>query len=294
MSKKNFQILVLLAGLLACSSSQFVLSAEFRQSEVNECIQMLHSESSQERGAAGEKLSEMGPEAKTAVSALIEVLCLDPVMSVRGEAAKALGSIGPDAANAVPALIEFVKNRDGGIERAYAATALGHIGARSQIAVPVLIDIIENDEQPVVRQLSARALGDLGKNASSALPVLIQAIKKGDKDLRDAACDALCNIPALAANLPALTEMLSDEIKQARVAAAKSLAGAGSDAAVAVPELIKLLDDRDASVRLASVQALGAIGKSARSALSPLKAHAKDEALKSEVEKAIAGIKAAR
>lgn len=270
--------------------------AEYRPTDIQECIQALYSNDQEDRAAAGERLSEMGAEAKSAVPRLIEILESDPIMSVRGEAAKALGNIGKPAAVAVPALIAFVKNLDGGIESAYAATALGNIGAQPETSVPALTAVLQSeDAHPTVRQLAARALGDFGAQASPAVPALIAAIKTGNKELRDAAASALIRIPASARDVPALTEMLTDDITVARAAAVKALAGAGSEAAGAVPTLIKMLTDSDNEVRSAAVHTLGSIGKDARPAVPYLRIAAKNDAtLKPAVDEAIASIKAAR
>lgn len=285
-------------GLIATAISTGLITnawaAEYRSSDIQEYIQQLYSNSDEDRASAGERLSEVGPEAKAAVPRLIELVQRDPKMSVRGEAAKALGSIGPAAADAAPALISFVKNKDAGIERAYAATALGSIAAQAEVAVPTLAEIVQNDDQESVRQLCARALGDFGAKATSAVPVLINAIKTGKKELREAACDALSHIPAAPSDLNSLTEMLSDEISISKAAAAKALAGLGQQAAPAIPELIKLIKDSDERVRLAAIQTLGTMGKNAKPALLPLKDATKDPFMKTQAEKAIADIKAAR
>lgn len=267
--------------------------AEFRPADIEECVQKLYSNSPEDRGSAGERLSEMGPEAKAAVPRLTEILQADPVTSVRGEAAKALGNIGAAAEPANAALIDFLRNKDGGLERAYAATALGNIHAQPTTTVPVLADVVANDDQPVVRQLAARALGDFGAQAQTALPVIIQTIQKEKKELRDAAIDALKKIPATPRDVAALTAMLSDEITGARLAATKSIVGAGAEAEGAVPSLIKLLQDSDAEVRLAAVQALGSLGKSAKSALPALKLM-RDPSIKTDIEDTIASIKSAK
>jgi HEAT repeat protein len=286
--KKSFFVFVLISSLCQLTSTQELSCAEYRAADIEEYVQKLYSNSADDRGSAGEKLSEMGPEAKAAVPRLTEIVQNDPVMSVRGEAAKALGNIGPAAEPACSALMQFLKNKDGGIERAYAATALGNIHAHPETAVPALSEIVAAAEDlPVVRELSARALGDFGAQAQAALPVLIQAIQKEKKELREAAIAALKNIPATPRDVPALTTMLADDITGARLAAAKSIVGAGSEAEGAIPALIKLLQDSNSDVKLASVQALAAMGKSSKSALPALKL-IKDPSIKSEVDDAIA------
>ena len=291
------QICIGVAVLIAIAGSATLTAdgAEYRASDIEESIQMLYSDSQEERASSCGKLSEIGADAKSAVPRLIEIVQSDPIMSVRGEAAKALGNIGAAAASSVPALIVFVKDKQGGLERAYAATALGNIGVQPEESVATLIEIVKQDDQPVVRQLSARALGGFGAKATSAVPVLIEAIKTGDKDLRDAACDALAHIPATSRDVPALTSLLSDETNSARLAAARALVGVGSEAAGAVPQLIKLLNDNsDEQVQVAAIKVLGSLGKSAKPALPSLRVAAKQPATKEEAERAISEIRAAQ
>jgi HEAT repeat protein len=283
---------VIALGSLA--TTRPVLSAQFRAADVEEAVQKLYSDNQEDRASAGERLSEMGAEAKPAVPRLTEIVQNDPVMSVRGEAAKALGNIGPAAAPAVPSLIAFLLNKAGGGERAYAATALGNIQAEADESVEVLSEMVAHDDDTVVRQLSARALGDFKGKATPAVPILIQAIRKGNKDLRDAACDALAQVPAAPRDVPALMEMLSDDISGAREAAAKALSGAGDEAVGAVPGLIKLLQDSDERVRIAAVRSLGSLGKTAKSALPSLKLLLKNPAIKPDAENAIANIKTSK
>ena len=64
----------------------------------------------QVRIAAAGVLGGIGPSAKAAVPALIQVLTSDADADLRGNVAKALGNIGPEAKAAIPALIQVVTN----------------------------------------------------------------------------------------------------------------------------------------------------------------------------------------
>jgi len=292
---KSFALaLSALIAIGSLSAARPAWSAEFRAADVEEAVQKLYSDNQEDRASAGERLSEMGAEAKPAVPRLTEIVQNDPVMSVRGEAAKALGNIGPAAAPAVPALITFLLDKAGGLERAYAATALGNIQAQADESVEALAEVVAHDDQPVVRQLSARALGEFKDKATPAVPVLIEAIRKGNKDLRDAACDGLAQVPAAPRDVPALMAMLTDDISAARAAAAKALVGAGDESVGAVPGLIKMLQDSDERCRITAVRSLGSLGKTAKSALPSLKLLVKDPAMKADAENAIANIKTSK
>ncbi|MDQ5935518.1 MAG: hypothetical protein QG574_2824 [Cyanobacteriota bacterium erpe_2018_sw_21hr_WHONDRS-SW48-000092_B_bin.40] len=247
---------LLIASSYCCQNAQ---AEQYRQADVQAAIKELSSENQWARKSAGFHLSEMGPIAKDAVPALTQVLLSDNFVGAKGEASNALGHIGPDAAPAIPALIAFLRSADGGYERTYAASALGGIAGKPELCVPALIETVQNDSEPVVRQLAARALGDFGEEAKAAVPVLIESIKNGDRDMREAAANGLERIPCTAKDVPALTALLGDEIDSARLAAAKSIAGAASEAVAAVPKLNELLADSNPSVRAAAAAAIAKI-----------------------------------
>jgi HEAT repeat protein len=271
-----------------------VQAAESRDVDVQSAIQNLYNEDERERKSAAFTISEMGPEGKAAIPKLIELVQSDESMSVRGEAANALGKIGPTAAAAVPALIAFLESAGGGYERTYAAQSLGYIAKQPEKVVPVLLTHMNQDAEPVVRQLAARSLGAFAADARPALPDIIKAIKQGDKDMREAAISALASIPADKASVPAVTELLRDELDTARGAAARSLGGAGTDASDAVPRLITLLNDTNADNRKAAATALGSIGYPAKSALPVLKKALKDREVYDAAFDAINNIKNAK
>lgn len=289
--QRSFYGLVILLSVQTALSCGIAQATEYRQADVDAELKNLQSEDYGTRKTAAYHLTEMGKDAKSAIPALIEYLKNEPSAGVRGEISKALGLMGPVAEPAVPAIIAFLQSEDGKYERTYAASALGDIGKRADIAVPALKTALESDEEPVVRQLAARALAGFGADARPALPALIDAIKSGDKDLREAACSGLKDIPADATNVPALTELLGDEIEHIRAAAASSLGGAGSDAASSVPTLVKLLDDKNTDVKRAAAKALGQIGPQAKEALPVLKIALKDPFLKDDAQTAIEQIK---
>ncbi len=258
--KRGFQLTLSLSLLLGCTYSCPNAHAEqYRQADVQAAIKELSSEDQWQRKSAGFHLSEMGPIAKDAVPALTQILLTDSFAGAKGEASNALGHIGPDAAPAIPALIAFLRSADGGYERTYAASALGGIARQPELCVPALIEAVQNDTEPVVRQLAARALGDFTAEAKAAVPALVESIKSGDKSMREAAADGLEHIPCAPKDVPGLTALLGDEIDSARIAAAKSIAGAGSEAVAAVPKLIELLSDSNPSVRAAAAAAIAKI-----------------------------------
>jgi HEAT repeat protein len=278
---------LLLSFGVNCGSAK---AEQYRHADVEAAIKGLSSSDDGERKSAGYHLSEMGPIAKDAVPNLIQLLINDTSPGVKGEACNALGHIGADAAPAVPAVIAFLQSSDGGYERTYAASALGDIGKQPEQSVPILIVALQKDPEPVVRQMAARALGVFGADAKSAVPALIESIKTGNKDLRESAAYGLERIPGAAKDVPALTALLSDDIDSARIAAAKSIGGAGSEAVGAVPQLIVLLTDKNVDVRSAGAKGLGGIGPDAKQAIPALKLALKDAEISNEARDAIARI----
>ena len=79
--------------------------------------------------------------------------------SVRKVAAEALGGIGPEAKTAVPALIEALKNEHEYV-RATVALALGGIGPEAKAAAPALKEALK-DEYELVRKATGEALREI-------------------------------------------------------------------------------------------------------------------------------------
>ena len=290
--KRGIHFALSLALLIGCGYiCQGAQAEEYRQADVQAAIKELSSEDQWQRKSAGFHLSEMGPVAKDAVPSLTQVLLTDSFAGAKGEASNAHGRIGPDAAPAIPALIAFLRSPDGGYERTYAASALGGIAKQPELCVPALIEAVQNDSEPVVRELAARALGYFGAEAKAAVPALVESIKSGDKAMREAAASGLEHIPCAPKDVPGLTALLDDEIDSARIAAARSIAGAGSEAVAAVPKLIELLSDNNYNVRAVAASALGGIGAEAKEALPALKLALKDRETQDAAKAAIAKIK---
>jgi HEAT repeat protein len=134
-------------------------------------------------------LGELGPDARMAATALIQLLS-DENTLLRRWAAAALGEIGPTAPSAIPALIEALRENDVK-NRAVTAAALQKMGSR---AVPRLIEALRHADANVRRH----AAQTLSKNPAGreAVPILRELVCDPDVMVAEAACDALRRLAA--------------------------------------------------------------------------------------------------
>jgi HEAT repeat protein len=135
--------------------------------------------------AAAEALGKIGPDASSAVPALIAALA-DPRSDVRRIAATALGAIGADAKAAVPALVLMLEH-DAPSLASSAAEALAQIGLPARSAVSKLSAILVDPRQ-VNRIEAAQALGAIG---TDAIPVLYRFQTDPDPAVREAVCQSI-------------------------------------------------------------------------------------------------------
>ncbi len=146
----------------------------------------------------------LGPEAKFAVPALIEIFneChSDLYNGAPGPRASIIAdifsNIGPAAADAVPQLVQFTTDTNYNI-RWSAVSALGEIHAKPDLAVPVLTKSLR-DPIGVIRGKAAISLSAFGSDARSAVPELIKALADPYSDERADAASALKKIDPEAA-----------------------------------------------------------------------------------------------
>ena len=213
----------------------------------------------------------------------------DSDSDIRSIAAVTLGEIGPEAKDAIPALIQLLQDQDAeGFARANAALALGQIGERAEDAMSVLIQALR-DQDKYVRRDAAGALEEIGSpraikaakdryrmvvtlgwiGSEDEIPALIQALQNEDKDVRVNAVVTLGQIESEDV-VSVLMEALQDQDEWVRVNAAWTLGQRGERAVDAVPILIRALRDQDEWVRYHAAMALGEIGESAADAVPAL------------------------
>lgn len=132
----------------------------------------LKSQTESVRNAAAKALRDIGPEAKSAVPALIVAWQEGGSDDVRVSIAQALGQMGPAAKPAVPALIQVWSDDSSRLVQGVVSTTLGEIGPEAKLAVPTLIQQLTENESGFVRTGVAETLGRIGPPAKDAVPVL--------------------------------------------------------------------------------------------------------------------------
>ena len=139
---RRIATLVLIATLTGCGGG-----APYEGKSVQELQAMLADPSSSVQAQGAHGLALKGPEARTAVPALIGVLQRgEPI--AQEQAALALGKIGPEAKEAIPALTEALKTSAWTVQR-QAALALAAHGSQAKSAVPALEKLRDSPNRPV-------------------------------------------------------------------------------------------------------------------------------------------------
>ncbi|MBI4327114.1 MAG: HEAT repeat domain-containing protein, partial [Chloroflexi bacterium] len=129
-------------------------------------IQALYSTNRATRAIAAQSLAKLGPEARSAVPALVDVLD-DP--ATRARAIQALGDIGPAAKEAVPRLEQLLDTSD----RYRAAAAIHQIAPQGN----GLRLLIEAAHDPQSRLAAVYWIGEIGPAAMPALDTLLEALR---------------------------------------------------------------------------------------------------------------------
>jgi hypothetical protein len=132
------------------------------------------------RSLANAALTELGPEADTAIPALIQMLgtkgpTTNDFSPVAGTAYLLLPKMAPAS---IPPLIAALSSSDFQVY-ALAAGALGEIGPQARAAIPVLQRRLA-DTNVMVRVGAARVLGQLGAVPTVFMPTVVESLREPD------------------------------------------------------------------------------------------------------------------
>jgi HEAT repeat protein len=167
---------------------------------------------------------------------------------VRFAAAMALGEIGPEARAAAPALLDLALREGDDGSGAMAAGALGTIDlTAARQAMAAHMTRLESGDANA-RRRACEVLASLGPVAKPAVSALVQATKDGDDVVRNRAVSALGRIALPTAQVtPALVAALDDPATAVRYTAALQFSF-GQVPAEAIPALTRRAADPEKSV----------------------------------------------
>jgi HEAT repeat protein len=231
-------------------------------------------------------LIKIGGKSKHLVPVLIKELDT-PVPGHRTQAAQGLLEVGPDARTAIPALLtalqdkkfpgeewEFARFRHAQVREIAALRAIGG-DAEDRIVkelVPVLIENV-SDKNDDVRRDAIFVLSVLGRSARAALPTLIECLELADESsgwIRD----ALRGIGP--ESVPPLLDLAKNPDPRVRKRAVEALGEFHGSSSAPIPILIEALSDKDEEVRREAAVSLGQFGPKAKKALPALTRALKD------------------
>lgn len=145
--------------------------------------------------------------------------------------------------------------------REQAVEVVARAAPRSPRTVDMLLDVLEAESDTNLYVVIAETLGELGPVAEPAVQRLAQLLTDDHREVREAAATALGMIgPPAAPAAPVLAAALRDCCHDVRAAAAEALGRIGPGAISAGPSLIECQGDGISWVRLKCVESLVAIG----------------------------------
>ncbi len=219
-------------------------------------------------------LGEMGPEAESAVPALVELLKTADE-NLKREIFIALATIGPKASAGTASMMQILENPDAGDDRAGAAYVLAHIGEKK--AVPVLKKILKTTQSQQVLRSAAWAIVQLEpenpENTALVIPHLFPAMSSEIPLVRKEAISAMSTLGQAARS--AWTDIIehaeSDPDASVRAESLRAVAEIQAPVAETLPVALASLKDPDVTVRNSARYLLGRIGKEAQSAAPALR-----------------------
>jgi HEAT repeat protein len=205
--------------------------------------------------AAIEAIKEAGPEAKSLIGRLIEIL-KDRTFYSGHSIREALVHIGEPA---IPSLVRLLKESTPpgfgtwNSPQEAAVYCLGQLGAKAATAVTGVLK--ETDAS--VRVRACRVLGAIGPAAKGAALKLADLVKDKDATIREAAATALGNIgPEAKAAIPNLLNLAKGSDLSLRIVSMRALVQIGPDAKTIVPICALALKEKNNNLRLSALELL--------------------------------------
>lgn len=198
-------------------------------------------------------IARIGPMARDALPALIDVLVRDPDTLHRNASVSAVRAVGITATN-VDALVPALADADVNVRIATADMLKPHAGDAR-----VILERRLRDTDVEKRDVVVRALGGLARVAPvDVLPVLGTALDDPESRVRVLAVESIgeAGVPAMAA----LRGALRHRDPGVRAMAVLVIIGVPEQQPVAIAAIIDVLDDGDTAVRTNAVHVLGSMG----------------------------------
>jgi hypothetical protein len=164
-------------------------------------------------------------------------------------------ALGPQAKSAVPALIERLGT--GNVDVAAALAAIGTSDAIAK-AKPVLINALEDVSSPLAKP-AVETLGGLGTHAKEAIPAVRRALKATDPDTRMFAAIALVEMGDMTTGVQALGELIRVNAVENEFAAFEELRMLGAKAKAAREALLDVARTPDAKRAEERVEAVSTL-----------------------------------
>lgn len=205
-------------------------------------------------------LTQIGPEAESAIPALVQSL-IDSEENVRVYATEALVKLGKPS---VPPLINALNTDNIELRKSIVHT-LGKLGTDgAKHLLPVL-----DDKENGVRLAAIDAIATLGQDGQLATNKLIAILNNPDIQIRKSVVLALAKIEVKTERvIMELTRSLrEEEHKEVQLALMQALGSIGPQAESAVPVLVSRLREKDLELRLAALDALAEFKEAAKSAI---------------------------
>lgn len=218
------------AGIIQPWPDEGVVSKEKTIAQVvTECIEDLKSQHPHRRRTAAVKVSQIGPQAKEAVPALVKVIedKVEESLFTRMAAVRALGDIGTAARETIPVLAQVLRGASGDrhdlryelTERLVASTAaeaLGKLSTSDPRAKTILMEIVKDAPSDIAFQETLKVLSELNAPlAENEVAIYVKALHRNVWWIRQYAINALgrADVETKERVIPILKEIVKNDGK---------------------------------------------------------------------------------